>query len=231
MAQLNMKIIESELRKVIRHVIQETSQQVLSPQFRRWFGDSVIVDRMGNPIKLYHGSGDVFDSFKSSDYGKYGPGIYLTAVQDMASRYAMQPRSDNYDRRPSVYIVYARLINPLIISESDDGRLTISTLSGELTPAHQELQRDVEIVQGAVEHLSKASFMARVKALGHDGILVDVSGALADPAVAMNMAEQGISKEQMRMMEVVVYDPRNIKSATGNTGKFNPEDQVNINES
>jgi len=225
-----MKITESKLRQIISRVIQETQQQVLSPQFRRWFGDSVAVDLIGNPIKLYHGSGDVFDSFKSSGYGKYGPGIYLTAVQDMASRYAMARRSDSLELRPSVYVVYARLINPLIISERDDGSSIISTLSGKLTRAHEALQSEVETVQDAVAIFSSPDFAARVKAMGHDGVLADASGALADPAVAAAMAEQGISKEQMRMMEVVIYDPRNIKSAIGNTGKFNPEDQGNINE-
>ena len=42
--------------------------------------------------------------------------------------------------------------------------------------------------------------------------------------------EDTISKDQMRMMEVVVYDPRNINSAIGNTGEFNPEDQGSINQ-
>ena len=85
-------------------------------------------------------------------------------------------------------------------------------------------------MQGAVDIFSRNDFVARVKAMRHDGILADASGAFADPAVAADMAEQGISKDQMRMMEVVVYDPRNIKSAIGNTGEFNPEDQGSINE-
>ena len=225
-----MKITESKLRQIISRVIQETPQQVLSPQFRRWFGNSVAVDLSGNPIKLYHGSGDVFDSFRPSGFGTYGPGIYLTAVQDMASRYATVRRSDSLKLHPSVYVVYARLINPLIISKLDDGSAIISTLSGELTPAHEALQREIETVQGAVDIFSRNDFVARVKAMRHDGILADASGAFADPAVAADMAEQGISKDQMRMMEVVVYDPRNIKSAIGNTGEFNPEDQGSINE-
>ena len=103
--EARMRITESKLRQIISRVIQETPQQVLSPQFRRWFGNSVAVDLSGNPIKLYHGSGDVFDSFRPSAYGTYGPGIYLTAVQDMASRYATVRRSDSLKLQPSVYVV------------------------------------------------------------------------------------------------------------------------------
>lgn len=64
-----------------------------TPEFKRWFGGSKVVDESGNPKVMYHGTGrhetaDVlegrktgytaFDQFKPSEDGLYGPGIYFS---------------------------------------------------------------------------------------------------------------------------------------------------------
>jgi len=223
-----MRITEGQLRKVIRQTIQENLQQTQTPEFKRWFGNSVIVDSNGDPVRLFHGSRSVFSVFKPSSFGKYGPGIYLTALKDMASNYATGRRADveqEEDRNPSVYAVYARVVNPLIIAETDRGPV-LRTVSGRLSPAHEALQAKVRTTAAAVSYFSGAdsSFSKEVQALGHDGIIVDHTGALADPEAAAELAAAGVSALEMSMVEVVVFSPLQLKSAIGNIGQFDPED-------
>ena len=36
-----------------------------NPAFRRWFGDSKVVDERGEPLVVYHGTAADFDTFDS----------------------------------------------------------------------------------------------------------------------------------------------------------------------
>jgi hypothetical protein len=46
---------------------------VESEAFKKWFGQSRVVDGEGKPLRVYHGTGSVFDEFKplsrSPDFG------------------------------------------------------------------------------------------------------------------------------------------------------------------
>ena len=51
-------------------------EQTETRQFQRWFGDSKVVDRDGEPLVVYHGTGDdftVFDPWKTN-YGDVSEG-------------------------------------------------------------------------------------------------------------------------------------------------------------
>jgi hypothetical protein len=82
--------------------------QTQAPAFRRWFGDSKVVDADGKPLVVYHGTGNDFSTFMPSDGGEYGAGIYLTPDARGASDYA------KYRGRiaPNVMPVYVRITNP-----------------------------------------------------------------------------------------------------------------------
>ena len=56
-----------------------------TPAFKKWFGNSKIVDKNGNPLIVYHGTDttDNFDTFDKKrigwhDYGYFGEGFYFT---------------------------------------------------------------------------------------------------------------------------------------------------------
>ena len=82
--------------------------QTNTPEFKRWFGDSKVVDAEGKPLVLYHGTGNDFSTFMPSDGGEYGAGIYLTPDAKGASDYA------RYRGRiaPNVMPVYVSIKNP-----------------------------------------------------------------------------------------------------------------------
>jgi hypothetical protein len=57
-----------------------SSDQTNTPEFKRWFGDSRVVDAQGEPLVVYHGTTQSFDTFGN------GTG-YFTAMPDEANMY------------------------------------------------------------------------------------------------------------------------------------------------
>jgi hypothetical protein len=57
--------------------------------FRRWFGDSKVVDERGEPLVVYHGSPSaIVGGFRQSQQAFYGPdGIYFTNRRDVAEHF------------------------------------------------------------------------------------------------------------------------------------------------
>lgn len=59
--------------------------------FKRWFGDSKVVDADGNPLVVYHGTRSVFEAFdlnKSGENGQaVGKGFYFTNSKGLAEGY------------------------------------------------------------------------------------------------------------------------------------------------
>lgn len=61
-----------------------------TPEFKKWFGDSKVVDENGKPLVVYHGSkrvdriGNVFDPQRATS----GPMAYFTTDPEIASNYA-----------------------------------------------------------------------------------------------------------------------------------------------
>lgn len=86
--------------------------------FERWFADSKVVDENGDPLVVYHGTGQTFEEFARSgetDDGHIGEGFYFTPQQNHAELYA---GSNGPVQR--VVPVYVSLQNPLIIRGFDD---------------------------------------------------------------------------------------------------------------
>lgn len=75
--------------------------------FKKWFGNSKVVDENGNPLVVYHGtSSDIFSSFKMEfDRSLQGIGaMYFSGCQTHAEDYGN-----------SIYSVYLKMENPKII--------------------------------------------------------------------------------------------------------------------
>ena len=77
-----------------------------TPEFKAWFGKSVVVNRDGTPKKVMHGSThafEVFDPSKGDEEGFYGKGIYFTDSKvDVNSNYGTAEGPDlngRIDRR------------------------------------------------------------------------------------------------------------------------------------
>jgi hypothetical protein len=109
----------------ITSILHESSIQD-NPNFKRWFGDSKVVDSRGNPLRMYTGtSKDIdFDKFKIPKNG-----AWFTADTGVASEYAKDNDSKGYkwengkpveiNTASRVMPVYLRIVNPYVITKED----------------------------------------------------------------------------------------------------------------
>jgi hypothetical protein len=162
--------------------------------FKRWFGDSTIVDPEGNPLVLYHGSKEDFDQFDpkmvgASDAGLVGKGYYFTYNPEEASGYAL---NETFGRGsgsgPNVLPVYVSLKNPFVITHG-------------VLPDGRNIR---EVHAGPINAKSGAEVRKLAEDAGHDGII--------------------FASREGEVRHVVAWEPTQIKSAIGNRGTFDPND-------
>ena len=184
-------------------VLGQSVPQTETEAFKRWFGDSKVVDAEGKPLVVYHGTTKDFDVF-SDDARRSGSGLlkfakrlglkrhtgdfFFAANPEFTNSYAGQMGAIDGG---SVVPVYLSIKNPLVF-EADNGS---------------------ESLAGA---------MLRARKDGHDGLYVK------------NWSE-GMRRYDGTYGAVVsdVYialDNRQIKSATGNSGNFDPADPSILNQ-
>jgi len=214
------------IRSLIRLILQEVKN--MPPGFWAWFGDSVLVNPDGSPMRLYHGTKESFSIFRPSEYGKYGSGIYLSGSPLEASGYAMSNRNRE-GAGGTVMALHARLENPLTLIMQSDGSMRIMTRDGYLTPEHEALQDKMSTVKGAVE-AGAYTLTGIAKRLGHDGLIIDMASALGPEEMQQLAAmdpETAIEEllQQVRHVEVVLFSPTQIKSATGNLGTWSSDEE------
>lgn len=110
-----------------------------SPYFKRWFGDSKVVDENGKPLVVYHGTNVEFDTFKNTNKRhktKYGNeetkgirGFYFTPDLKSAEIY-----SEVREGTPNIKEFYLTLKKPVYFTDYTD----ISKLTEERV---QELEQ------------------------------------------------------------------------------------------
>ena len=84
-----------------------------TPEFKRWFGDSVITrggKPGGEPMVMYHGTASNIDAFDDSKRAS-SAGFYFTERQSKASMYAAARAMDR-GRGANVMPVFLRMVNP-----------------------------------------------------------------------------------------------------------------------
>lgn len=96
---------------------------VNSEEFKKWFGNSKVVNEDGSPKVVYHGSISSFEAFNESDKG-----IYFTDNKDAAGSYGMYSEP---------YAVYLKAENPYIL-DFDGG------VDTEETDTHYALEDEVK---------------------------------------------------------------------------------------
>lgn len=174
-----------------------------TPAFKRWFGQSKIVDAEGNPQRLYHITTGNFDVFKPGgfDPGMSGRAIWLTPYpHDIPAAHNTMDFGKKglvYRSGASIMPLWARVENPLYILDADDA---------------QYAERFKLDSFGFPATLSDKSIAAMKKA-GHDGIVF-----------GQWRSREGFDLATGRGVEVIVFDPNQLKSAIGNRGTFDPDD-------
>lgn len=218
-----------------------TSTPEALENFRKWFGDSKVVDSEGRPLVMYHGTsaseqGDAFTSFDTyaSNYGLMGQGGYFTANPEVASSYTSKGRGAT----PTVYSAYLSIKNPIDMDANvtrnyadwvkafpdvDFANTDRAPKNGE-TYTNEDFYRIVEDYlrdEGDVPMYEGAEIMQEgLRSMGHDGITHIGGGRVAADGV--------------RHRVFVAFDPEQIKSATGNQGTYdqsNPDIRYSLSQS
>lgn len=177
----------------------QSTPQILTPEFRKWFGDSKVVDGKGRPLVVYHGTESDFSAFSPekigsrTDSGFLGRGFYFS---DDARVGDIAPSEFASGTTGAVMPVYLRMENPLRLEIPN-----FSTDKRKVVRAALNLQDDA----------TSADVTSAAMAAGYDG-------------VALSYRPTGYNAT-----EYVVFDPTQIKSAIGNRGTFDPTDPSFIN--
>jgi hypothetical protein len=165
-----------------------------SKEFKAWFDKSKVVNAKGEPLVVYHGTLNEFDSFRPSDVGTFGAGIYFGGTED-ANNYAdTQSVFDDNEVLPGQVIpAYLSLQNPLVVNVDPEVGIGQSFLDAIPRPGVAAMFDADEDFDGEITN--------QLKGMGFDGIIV-------------TYADGG--------KEYVAFHPTQIKSATGNDGNFDP---------
>lgn len=172
-----------------------------TPAFKRWFGDSKVVDENGQPLVVYHtGVVDTNELISGAEVQQRlgtalifaNEGIYFTADPDYSAQYGRNREG------AIMYPVYLSIQNPFVI------------------PSKQELTR--------LEKLKRVFLSKKAR---EDANLSDGADRMASmyitekyKAELIEQGYDGIINEAYN--EIVAFDPTQIKSATGNQGTFDP---------
>ena len=202
------------------------SDPTSTPAFRRWFGESKVVDGAGRPLVVYHATRTSFDAFKpgGTNAALSGPAMWFTDARES------QPAKHNLPGEApegwQVLPVYLRMENPLVIASPSEHQLAKRMAVGYDT---DKLAR-----AGAFPLALTRSMVARLRADDYDGIVYDRPAYQPSaPPPHNDEAYRGWrGKPASWRREFIVFDPTQIKSATGNRGTFDPDDpRISFNRS
>lgn len=197
-------------------------RQEETPEFRAWFGDwkkdpknaSKVVDKEGRPKVVYHGTTSTPNDFSEFAEG-YDLGVHFGGART-ASVFARGLGG-------RVYPVYLNIRNPLELPDVFDSTPTavqdaayVLSVRGLMTETEHRRVRDamaaaaerrgddfVAYEEGVAD--GWAAVRRAIEAAGHDGVVYQNTG-----------------KGERGGLSYIAFRPEQIKSATGNSGAFDP---------
>lgn len=135
-----------------------------SKYFKKWFGDSKVVDENGEPLVVYHGTNADFDTF-SLDYENegrmLGDGIYLTNSKGKAGNYGN-----------NLMELYVNIQNPFKINEEN----ALQEIEKRLDVSKENIQDWLNYYSGNTQQTINRLFREynltnKLQEKGYDGII------------------------------------------------------------
>ena len=188
----------------------KAAEQIDTPQFKEWFGDSDVVNEDGTPKVMFHGTSNYFDTFRD------GPEIFLSEERGFAHGFARMKRggpSGDQSPRVAEFFVSAKvfdfrkpdhlkLLTDWIEANTEDGVVFDPIGGGEVGNIDVILEAAEDGEFGVLE--SPGVREEVIQENGFTGFnLVETAGG------AINLA---------------VFHSEQLKSATDNDGTFDPND-------
>lgn len=217
---------DKRLLQILQDAQGESDQQIHSDNFKRWFGNSKVVDENGNPLVVYHGSNANFTIFDKSkiDIDNLGASFYFSS-EDIANSYANR-RTQERGGKENTYAVYLKMEKPLdfrnVTHEQAVEANKQEFLSFGFDEAEAQRQAE-ELPDGFIADTKRFNektdfaialpdnksegMQSFIKNEGIDGFIV--------PGRDKASGKDGVA--------YVVFEPHQIKSATNNNGDFSSE--------
>jgi hypothetical protein len=217
---------------------QQTAMATQSDNFKNWFGDwqvdpqnaSKIVDESGQPMVVYHGSGSAdikeFDlgNYQKVQKGDWGEGVYFTPSEWLAKEYrktAVKASDTSVKEAAEKEAALAKEFGttPMMkwmdlqsrkitqdqydkLGEADDAwraalKEAEQSEKGKVYDVYLDIKNPYYYTYGGIVEPDLAS---QAKRAGHDGLI--------------------IQNESGNIEEILVFDPKQIKSASENVGTY-----------
>ena len=215
-------------------------KQTSSVAFKKWFGDSKVVDENGKPLVMYHGTSANFDQAFDPTQGELG--VHF-GTQEVASKFGERPNQAGKGNR--VFPVYLSIKNPLRMVDKGSWDLTTvkETLiaTGDITQAEADAWQDL-FQKKWTEHWDKKTkggfprnefIQDFIRDAGYDGVVyvnrregMTLPEDLWTNSAKLNALtdEEFLARVPDATTSYIAFKPTQIKSATGNKGTFDPKD-------
>lgn len=193
---------EAAVKQSARRTPQEETEA-----FKRWFGDSKVVDADGKPLVVYHGTQAEFTEFDREVADETIGGWWFTDD----GNYAYDIARGGWDVRApgvkaNVMDVYLSIQNPVFFDVLAEGEKLAEEIGVDAPADANEAQ---ELLSGGIGWDQIVKDMVRdAKRKGHDGLVIT---NFQDGRLTTSTA-------------YIAFRPEQIKSATGNNGNFDPTD-------
>jgi len=178
--------------------------------FKKWFGDSKVVDAEGNPLVVYHGTPNAsFDEFKEESHFTDNPEYASVYTNTAASSGSTAKRAE----APAVYPVYLSIEKPFDTRQQNIKEIFKKEFFGKWgnnTPLSERGLPDWTDSRDLLEWIEETN-------QPFDGLILD---------------EGGTPEGGFRGLSWVPVKATQIKSAVGNNGEFNSNNpRINFSKS
>lgn len=189
-----------------------------TPEFKRWFGKSKVVDANGNPLRVYHGTanGQEFSSF-DIDRSELGAHFGTSGQANELISFGVFAKGS----KARVYPCYLRILNPLRLK--DNGEWGGSAVVEQLWDLGMQGFSHLSFNKSTDADIRKA-----IQAAGYDGIVYlnrcEASGRTLDDLLADSdyMEDDEFLKVYPKAcFSWIIFSPTQVKSAIGNKGTYN----------
>jgi len=153
---------------------EDLKRAIQTPEFKNWFGKSVVVDETGEPMAVYHGTKADFAEFSpdrigaNADSGWWGRGHYFTPDPGIAEQYAKHGRLAGAQKTMPVFLNINR---PFVFD---------ATSSDSFNKTKAEAARIGAELNNFNRPADPADFTSRAIAGGYDGAILRYDGYPAE---------------------------------------------------
>lgn len=214
-------------------------RQTDTPEFRRWFGDSKVVDENGEPLVVYHGTNKDIRAFRD---GRPMWFAQDSALANMFTAGGRRKAGNRPSKGAAVYPVYLRIRKPLDLSDMLPQATTTAVevlrragfdatdqdlrdmAQSDLDSGDTKVASYIEDPVGFVADKWRQS--APLWSILDDQTVRDKLKELEYDGIKMRefmSAGKGRNMVSVDSVTYAVFEPTQIKSAIGNAGTFDPE--------